>query len=342
MNIMIGQVIKKLRQEKGITQEQLAKYFGISFQAISKWENGGTFPDITLLPELAVFFGVTIDNLFSISNEDQLNRIDNMLTNEFIINHENFVYAERILNEILEENPKDNTAYVRKSRLYLHRANRDTLSAGKCAEKGLEHSPFDMDLHGIYMRVRQQRNELDRLINFYEKFIDKYPNWIQGYFYLIDAYIKASKVEKASKVIEKGKAIEENAKFSLLEGDVLLLKGESGKATELWEKTASENENDPGILFGTADRLAKLDYYDKAILLWNKAYEIPPHYLDSLYSLAFLYDHLKRYEEAIKEWERIIYAQKNYWNASEGSVLDWPRDEIKRLKQKLQGENTGY
>lgn len=101
MNIALGQVIKSLRQEKGITQEQLANHFGLTSQAISKWENGATYPDITLLPELAIFFGVSIDDLFSINNDDHLARIDNMLENEYLISPENFKYAERILNGML-------------------------------------------------------------------------------------------------------------------------------------------------------------------------------------------------------------------------------------------------
>lgn len=342
MNIALGQVIKNLRQEKGITQEQLAKHFGLSCQAISKWENGTTYPDITLLPELAIFFGITIDRLFSISYDDHLARIDNMLNNEFIISHENFIYAERILNEILQQNPKDSSAYLRKARLYLHRANRDTLAAGSSAEKGLENSPFDMNLHGIYINVRNQRKEYDRMIFFYEKFIEKYPNWLQGYLYLIEGYIKDTKPKQALETIEKARLIEKNPKLSLLEGDVYLINGEKDNATKLWELTAAENEQDASILWGAADRLSKLEHYDKAILLWTKAHEIPPHYLDSIYSLAFLYNRLERYEDAIKEWEHILYDQKTYWNASEGSILDWPRQEIKRLNEKLKDKETSY
>lgn len=64
MNITIGNKIKQLRKQKGITQEQLAGSVGISFQAVSKWENNIALPDITLVPVLASFFGVSIDELF--------------------------------------------------------------------------------------------------------------------------------------------------------------------------------------------------------------------------------------------------------------------------------------
>lgn len=52
------------RKQRHLTQEQLANELGLTFQAISKWENGLSCPDISLLPQLAEIFGVTIDDLF--------------------------------------------------------------------------------------------------------------------------------------------------------------------------------------------------------------------------------------------------------------------------------------
>lgn len=60
---MIGRQIASMRKEKGIKQEDLANYVGVSTQAVSKWENGGV-PDTELLPKIADFFAVSIDSLF--------------------------------------------------------------------------------------------------------------------------------------------------------------------------------------------------------------------------------------------------------------------------------------
>ena len=59
----IGTQIAKLRKDKNITQEELAKNLGVSAQAVSKWENGGA-PDVDMLPEIADYFDVSIDLLF--------------------------------------------------------------------------------------------------------------------------------------------------------------------------------------------------------------------------------------------------------------------------------------
>ncbi|MCT4612446.1 MAG: helix-turn-helix domain-containing protein [Clostridia bacterium] len=67
--LSIGEVIFKLRKEKNITQNQLGKFIGVSTAAVSKWESGISYPDITLLPILAIFFNVTIDELLNFKIE---------------------------------------------------------------------------------------------------------------------------------------------------------------------------------------------------------------------------------------------------------------------------------
>ena len=61
--MIIGNNIKRIRQNKGVTQEQLGDIIGVTGQAISKWENGSALPDIQVLPKLADYFGISIDEL---------------------------------------------------------------------------------------------------------------------------------------------------------------------------------------------------------------------------------------------------------------------------------------
>lgn len=67
MNIYIGENIKRLRLERDLTQEALAEFLGVTFQSISKWERGESYPDITLLPAISGFFGVSIDELMGVN-----------------------------------------------------------------------------------------------------------------------------------------------------------------------------------------------------------------------------------------------------------------------------------
>jgi len=61
---ILGKNISALRKAKCMTQEALANQLGVTFQAVSKWENGQSCPDITMLPELSDILGVSIDELF--------------------------------------------------------------------------------------------------------------------------------------------------------------------------------------------------------------------------------------------------------------------------------------
>ena len=72
----IGEKIRQLRKENDITQEKLAEYLNISYQAISKWENNTASPDISLIVPLANFFRVTTDVLFCRDEEEQKREID--------------------------------------------------------------------------------------------------------------------------------------------------------------------------------------------------------------------------------------------------------------------------
>ena len=77
MNIYIGVNIKRLRLKKQITQEQLSLAMGVSCAAVSKWERENTLPDISLLPLLANYFGVSIDELMGYDAariEDEINK----------------------------------------------------------------------------------------------------------------------------------------------------------------------------------------------------------------------------------------------------------------------------
>lgn len=105
----IGKKIRELRQAKGITQEQLANSVGVSFQAVSKWENGIAMPDITLAPSLAGYFGVSMDTLFDF-------KLDEMKKDVQKIADESIQYREggqetgrKIIEEGLKKYPNNET-----------------------------------------------------------------------------------------------------------------------------------------------------------------------------------------------------------------------------------------
>ena len=101
----IGNKIKELRKQRGITQEQLANSIGISFQAISKWENNIALPDITLAPILASYFGVSMDELFDFSLKEIEIEVEMITAEAYKLRETNHIESRRILEEGLKKYP---------------------------------------------------------------------------------------------------------------------------------------------------------------------------------------------------------------------------------------------
>lgn len=94
MNLLIGENIKRIRHERDLTQEEVAAHLGISFQSVSKWERGDGYPDITMLPTLANYFGISVDELLGmneIAKNDRYNEINRIWdeNNQKGLHHEN-------------------------------------------------------------------------------------------------------------------------------------------------------------------------------------------------------------------------------------------------------------
>ncbi len=85
--INLGHVLIKNRHRLGITQDDLAAYMGVSKAAVSKWETGTTYPDITLLPKLADYFNISIDKLMGYEPQmtrEEIRKIYSQLSKEFV------------------------------------------------------------------------------------------------------------------------------------------------------------------------------------------------------------------------------------------------------------------
>ncbi|MBE6896552.1 MAG: helix-turn-helix transcriptional regulator [Ruminococcaceae bacterium] len=108
MNIKIGEKIKQLRSRDGRKQEDLAKALGVSPQAVSRWEANGGYPDIGLLPIIANYFNITIDELFSYS-KDRQDKLKNILdkAEKAINEQENLVECVERLRAAAEEFPSE-------------------------------------------------------------------------------------------------------------------------------------------------------------------------------------------------------------------------------------------
>ena len=98
----MGKEIHRLRSSRGITQEALAEALNVTPQTVSKWERGASMPDVQMLPEIAVYFGVTIDQLFAMAPQQQLERIENRIYSQGIIDEAEERQLEQQLSAFAE------------------------------------------------------------------------------------------------------------------------------------------------------------------------------------------------------------------------------------------------
>ena len=109
MTMKMGEKIKRLRKRKGISQEALAEILGISFQAVSKWETTSTMPDISLVPSIAAFFDVSIDELFDYNVLENERRVEEICRRASTLRNSDPARAEEILRDGLKQFPGNET-----------------------------------------------------------------------------------------------------------------------------------------------------------------------------------------------------------------------------------------
>ena len=107
MEMSIGTNIKSLRQQKSVTQEQLAEAMNVTCAAVSKWERGETFPDITLLQPLAYYFGVSIDELMGYSIHKIEQSIADLLERYRVLYRSDFAAARELIVKAHADYPND-------------------------------------------------------------------------------------------------------------------------------------------------------------------------------------------------------------------------------------------
>lgn len=104
-HVNLGNKIRELRKAKNISQEVLAQYLGVSFQAVSKWENETAMPDVALIPALASFFGVSTDDLFDYNRLELERRVYQICEDAFVFRFSDPQKSEAILRDGLRQYP---------------------------------------------------------------------------------------------------------------------------------------------------------------------------------------------------------------------------------------------
>lgn len=338
----LGKKIKEYRLQKSVTQEQMAAELNISAQAISKWENDVTFPDIQMLPVLSSYFGVTIDDLFEITVEKHFERIENMIWDVRNLPQQDFEYAERFLKEQI--NTKEEKAHSLQLLAELHnnRARWHHAQAEYYAKEALLINPTCKDNH-CALREAQNGTLPDwnianhhQRIAYYQKFVQEHPDYTGGYLWLMDDLIADGRIEDAADTLERMKQLNpQNERIDMYAGLIAWVAGEHDKAMNIWETMVSNHADNWLVYSVMADYLAKACRYEEAVSYNEKAFALmpAPRYRDMLESQAHLYEIMGKNQDAIHAYHREIELLASEWKITEGETIDAIHREIARLRQ---------
>ncbi len=338
-----GTKIRDLRLQKTITQEQLAAHLNVSPQAVSKWENNLTLPDIQLLPEISVFFGVTIDELFDLTDEKHLRRIENMLDTKRTIDRNDFEYAQNFLLNGLSREEKKPRCLTLLADLYNAKATEYASLAEYYAKEALTLEPENKDNHTALCKAQHGTysdwylfSHTDR-IRFYQDFVQKNPGYARGYLWLLDELLADNRCGEAKTVLDRLSRLDSSCRVPLYQGQILWAQGDREGALQIWHEMAEKFGEDWLAQLSMADCLTHICRYEEAVSYYQKALQLQPkpRYTDAWLSMAQIYEIQEKYEDAIHSWEQVEKICREEWHYTEGEALDRPAREIARLKERM-------
>ena len=328
----LGKKIKQLRLKSGLTQEQLAEKLGIGAQSVSKWENSVAMPDITLLPALAETFGVSIDDMFDLTAEQRLNRIENRMDVEKELPQDVFREYEEFLKTQLSSELYSKRAGELIAYLYWHRMHSYAEKVRRFAKDAIRRSPDEKKCQwmlnmaeGHYIWDWNMSNH-SAAVSFYRELVEKNPYSRLSYTYLLDNLIADHRTDEAKRYLELYAALENSDPVvtEVYRAYIALARFDEPEADRIMDSLGERYPDSPVYLFEAAQyRAAKCDY-QKAIEYYELAFEKEerrPRFTDELDGIAKIYEIMGDYRSAAATCDRIIDLLRNEWGMTEETEL---------------------
>ncbi len=340
MNQTMGSRIRSLRLSHSLTQEQLAQKLGVSPQAVSKWESGTNLPDIQLLPELSVIFGVSIDSLFSMTDQCRMDRIENGLDAVRFLTGEEFSQQEKYLKACREKEGLGDRATLLLAMLYNKRADEYHTLAKPLAREALQRIPEKKAAHNaIFDAERGPYSDWNftnhhELIDFYKKVTETHPEDIRNYFWLLDLLIADCRTEEAREYAEKMKAVEHSYHYEMYLGYICQAECDLPGALDWWEKMTDHSPEKWVVWAEYGSILAKLARYPQAEAAYRKAMPMrpKPRFIDCEDALSQLCLIRGDIDGAIAMQKQMLQVVREDWSL-EGEMVESIRRELRRLEE---------
>lgn len=305
MNNTLSKNLKRLRTSKHFTQEQAAEYLGVSTQSVSRWECANTLPDVLMLPKIAEFYCVTIDELY----KDTSVAYDN--------------YAQRLA--AVYESTREPEDFIRADLEF-----RRLIKKGDCTAE-------DLRLYGILHHFMMLYCT-DKAIELFDRVIEKGTNEDENIFRQTkrQKILLYSQIGKGQESIDSAlKSVDENPECA--EKWICLIEAyqynkEEEKAYDCFLKAVKKFPKNAALYIYGGDACKSLGRYDEAFSYWDKALLLDNSFYDAKYSMGFCYEELGEYQKAYDIWCEIADELKASGYESEA---DFPLESAKKCKKKL-------
>ena len=340
----IGTQIKSLRTRRGITQETLAEKLSVSPQAVSKWERGTATPDIQQLPAISAFFGVSIDELFALSDDTRMERIQNMLWDERVLNLATVEAECAFLLEKGRREPANGEVYRLLADIENQLACEHERKASDYAKEAIRREPENIKAHSAYVAANEGEwgawlsYNRHRIIDFYKEFVETHPDLRTGYLWLLDQLIADNRLEEAKEYCRRmDEMVESGYRTPMYLGEIAWAAGEHERAFAIWDEMSRTFPEERGMWLRMGDYMARAGRYEEAKVHYRKSMDVQtkkPRFTDGVDSIGQLCEILGDWDGAIAAQKELIEVTMGEWGTTSGEELDHHYREIERLKAK--------
>ena len=336
----MGKEIRRLRNDRGLTQEALAAALNVTAQTVSKWECGNSIPDVQLLPEIAVFFGVTIDQLFAMSPEQQLERIENSIYAHGLFSEAEQRQIERQLTAIAEDPAHAGRAELMLAALYNHQAEQYRLLAVEHGKAAVEKTNGDAEAvselanaWGSYMPDWNVRNH-HALIEWFSDYCRRNPTNRASLMWLLDNLIADRRLTEAREWLERLAKTDNTFRTPMYRYLIAQAAGANAEAEEVLRQLEGTEDPDWCTALIVGDIHTQRQAYDEAIAWYRRgqALQPSPKFTDAATSIAHICEIRGDKAGAIEAYREVLRLLREDWGIVSGETCD----EVERAIRKLQ------
>ena len=334
----MGKEIRRLRNDRGLTQEGLAAALNVTAQTVSKWECGNSVPDVQMLPQIAVYFGVSIDQLFAMTPEQQMERIENRIYDRGLFDEAEQRQLEAQLRAFGEKPELKGQAELLLAKLYNNQAEQYRLLAVEHGKTAVEETKGDSDAiselcnaWGSYIPDWNVRNH-HALIEWLSEYCQKNPENRAAIMWLLDNLIDDRRLTEAKNWLGKLAAIDSTFRTPMYRYLIALAEGKGEADERLKELEALEDDWCLSLVLG--DIYTQRQEYDRAVDLYKKglALQVSPKFTDGAMCIAHIREIQGDKAGAVEAYREVLRLMREEW----GIVGGEGREAVERAIRRLQ------